>query len=88
MEILNLSEKNANLLKTLGIDRVLAYYADGHGHSLAEQKTESLSIEATKKELAETALQAHEELVQANDENLPRFKRVIDFLKDDLDRLN
>ncbi len=88
MELINLSDKNANLLKTLGIDQILSYYATGHGHASVAEKTTPVSTDASKKELAETALQAHEELVRANEENRPRFKRVIEFLKEDLDRLN
>ena len=88
LELLNMSKKNAQLLKTLGIDQVLSFYHNGHGHALASQQVETISTEASKKELAETALQAHEKLVQLSDENLPRFKRVIEFLKEDVDRLN
>ncbi len=89
MELINLSDKNAQLLKTLGIDHVLSFYATAHGHQLSAQETESLPTDqVSKKDLAETALQAHEKLVQISEENLPRFKRVIDFLKEDVDRLN
>jgi len=87
-ELINLSGKNALLLKTLGVDHVLSVYKNAHGHQLMAQKTESIAIDqASKKELAETALKAHEKLVQIREENIPRFKRVIDFLKEDVDRL-
>jgi len=89
LELINLSDKNAQLLKTLGVDQVLSFYRDGHGHQLAAQETESVPTDqASKKEMAETALQAHEKLVQISEENLPKFKRVIEFLKEDVDRLN
>ena len=89
LELINLSTKNAELLKTLGVDQVLSFYKDGHGHPLQAQETESVPTDqASKKEMAETALQAHENLVQISEENLPRFKRVIDFLKEDVNRLN
>jgi len=89
LELINLSEKNKRLLTTLGVDQVLSYYSDEHGHTAPDQSAQSLPTEpATKKEMAETALQAHEELVQLCEENRPRFKRVIEYLKADVDRLN
>lgn len=89
LELINLSDKNAQLLATLGVDQVIAYYNHAHGHDLPEQKAASLPTEqATKKELAETALKAHEHLVELSEENRPRFKRVIEYLKEDVDRLN
>lgn len=89
LELINLSEKNAQLLATLGVDRVVAHYRNSHGHDLDNEQTMPLSAESsTKKELAETALKAHEELVEIAEENRPRFKRVIEFLKEDVDRLN
>jgi anti-anti-sigma factor len=89
LELINLSEKNANLLATLGVDRVLAFYSHSHGHQVPEPQAESLPTDrATKKEMAETALKAHENLVEISEENKPRFKRVIELLKEDVDRLN
>ena len=89
LELINLSEKNAQLLATLGVDKVISHYSHSHGHELPVEPARSLSIaEATKKDLAETALRAHETLVELNEENRPRFKRVIEYLKTDVDRLN
>ena len=89
MELVNLSDKNASLLKTLGVDQVVSFYRNAHGHPLEVQDTQAVPTDQTsKKELAETALQAHEKLVQIHEGNRPRFKRVVEFLKDDVDRLN
>jgi len=89
LELINLSDKNANLLATLGVDQVLAFYSHAHGHDVPEPEAESLPTDqASKKEMAETALEAHENLVQISEENQPRFKRVIELLKEDVDRLN
>ncbi|NOU35771.1 MAG: STAS domain-containing protein [Kiritimatiellaceae bacterium] len=89
LELINLSEKNEALLATLGVDHVITHYRHSHGHELPNQPAESLpTASATKKELAETALQAHETLVELSEENRPRFKRVIEYLKADVDRLN
>jgi anti-anti-sigma factor len=89
LELINLSEKNANLLATLGVDQVIALYSHSHGHDIPKPEAESLPTDqATKKEMAETALTAHENLVEISEENKPRFKRVIELLKEDVDRLN
>ncbi len=89
LELINLSEKNAGLLATLGVDQVVAHYSHSHGHQMPEQAAQSLSTSGvTKKELAETALQAHQNLVNLSEENRPRFKRVIEYLQADVDRLN
>jgi anti-anti-sigma factor len=89
LELINLSEKNIRLLATLGVDQVIAHYSHSHGHEMPAQEPTQLPTESsTKKELAETALQAHETLVELNEENRPRFKRVIEYLKADVDRLN
>jgi anti-anti-sigma factor len=87
MEMIHLSEKNAKLLNTLGVDQVIAHYNHGHGHQVPE--TETLSTKKTsKKDLAKTALDAHKNLVNLSEENRPRFKRVIEYLEADVDRLN
>jgi anti-anti-sigma factor len=89
LELINLSEKNEALLATLGVDQVVSHYSHSHGHELPALETQSLpTASATKKDLAETALQAHETLVELSEENRPRFKRVIEYLKADVDRLN
>ena len=89
LEVINLSTKNAQLLKTLGVDQVLSFYEDGHGHDLAAGTVEAVPTDqASEKEMAETALRAHEKLAEICDENQPRFKRVIELLKEDVDRLN
>lgn len=89
LELINLSEKNEALLATLGVDQVITHYGHSHGHELPEQTAQSLPVEAaTKRDLAETALQAHETLAELVEENRPRFKRVIEFLRADVDRLD
>lgn len=89
LELINLSEKNRRLLETLGVDRVLSHYSDAHGRSADAQAVRPLPAgEAGKKELARTALQAHEELVRLCEENRARFTRVIEYLKADVDRMD
>lgn len=89
LELLNVSDKNQNLLSTLGVDQVLDLHNDNHGHEIPNPEPVEMLTEdpPSKKEIAETALHAHKELVEINEENRPRFKSVIEFLKDDVDRL-
>ncbi|MCU0858541.1 MAG: STAS domain-containing protein [Pontiellaceae bacterium] len=87
LELIHLSEKNRALLATLGVDQVIAHYGNSHGHELPAEISQTLPIgSATKKDLAETALQAHETLSELSEENRPRFKRVIEYLKADVSR--
>jgi anti-anti-sigma factor len=89
LELINLSEKNVNLLATLGVDRVLSLYSNTHGHTIPDQDTQSVQTgQASQKEMAETMLTAHEKLVQVCENNLPKFESVIDLLKKDVDRLS
>lgn len=89
LELINLSDKNANLLATLGVARILNIYSNAHGHDTPDQDTSVLPVgDTSMKVMAETALKAHENLVDISGENRPRFKRVIELLKEDIDRLN
>ena len=87
--LINLDEKNANLLKTLGIDHVVQFsMIDGSDNSCACAKkgvdTELLGLTETQQETASTMLTAHQTLTDLNDENIDRFKNVINLLEEDL----
>lgn len=89
LDLIHISDKNANLLATLGVDQLLSFYSNDHGHTVPAKDTKVLPTkDATKKDLAQTALDAHVELANLNEENRPKFKRVIEFLKADIDRLD
>lgn len=89
LELINLSEKNKELLSTLGVDQVVCHYDDWHGHPSDPGDRAPLATgQSSRKDLAETALQAHQQLVRINEENRPRFKKVIEYLRADIDRLN
>lgn len=87
--LINLSEKNQKLLTTLGVDKVVKYSmttdADVPGNI---EPTETLSIDITDKlRAAETALEAHETLVDINPENYEKFKSVLEYLELDVKNL-
>lgn len=90
--LLNLSTKTRTLISTLGLDQVVQAHDAGatpeqfrpyvDGTSLADlaPRTESKLTTAT------TMLEAHETLVALTPENAPRFKDVVEFLREDLKR--
>lgn len=89
--MLNLIPKTRNLLKTLGLDQVvethmidetpseLKPFTRQPDHALDEVETQS-----DRQTNAETALKAHEDLVRLSADNLPKFKDVIEFLREDV----
>lgn len=93
--MLHLSAKTMGLLSTLGLDQLVDAYETDEGPEalrallgagLAEQG-QRVSDEAPGRTLQlETMLAAHEDLVRAAPENLPRFKDVIEFLRGDVRR--
>lgn len=92
-KLINLSEKNKNLLITLGVDRVVDYSlsaTDEESH-LATQPGEEIEIMDTsfsdKLESAKTSLEAHATLININPENYDKFKAVVELLQDDVDTL-
>ncbi|MEA3188474.1 MAG: hypothetical protein QOD99_2304 [Chthoniobacter sp.] len=86
LHVVNLNERNHDLLSNLGLDQLFSMDAAGqHTESGAtpQKALEPIAGEgrATK---AETMLEAHEALVVAAPENLTKFKDVLEYLKQDL----
>lgn len=86
LHILNASARNVELLKNLGLDRLISIDAkriDLNG--VASQKLEALDCEVlTKAEAGPTILEAHEALMEFDPRNIPKFKDVVEFLREDL----
>jgi anti-anti-sigma factor len=87
--ILDANARGRELFQTLGIEQ---FFHFDNGSAPASRVCESelkslteanVSIETK----AETMLAAHEALVKADERNVCRFKDVITFLKEDLDRI-
>ena len=88
-ELINVSEKNRQLLETLGVAQVIRHFSSSAGRSVPFENAAPLpSADSTKKELAETALAAHRQLMELGEENQLRFKRVVEYLQTDVDKLN
>jgi anti-anti-sigma regulatory factor len=89
LHVVHCGNRSQELLSGLGLDQIF----DIHGNGARPPECESLdraaaqqSMEARKREQAETMLEAHEALCEAAPENFLRFKDVLDFLKQDLHR--
>jgi anti-anti-sigma factor len=91
--VVNISDKNRNLLHTLGIDQVIKIYFDQEPPatcSCTKDQAEILELETGEEEqldTAETMLEAHKNLTDLNRGNIARFKNVIDFLEEDVRKL-
>ena len=87
----NMNPKNLNLIRTLGLDRLVRSFeaaapaGQSEAPSVPARELSKLEAEpADKRMTAETMLEAHEELIRLLPENLPKFKDVIAYLKEDL----
>ncbi len=82
LSIVNLNERNRDLLSNLGLDRFFNMAA-------AAQSTVPVQVPLPaaaedKQTRAETMIEAHEAVVAANPANEAKFKDVLDYLKQDL----
>ena len=79
--VLNLNERNAESLCSLGLDQLFNI-------RVSEIREEGQALEMPLKEdhtaRAQTMLEAHEALIKAVPENLPKFKDVIRYLEEEL----
>ncbi len=89
--LINLNSRTRGLVATLGLDRIVKAYEVGElPRELWEVAalSEGLSALEPRKEsratTTETMLEAHENLVKLAPENLPRFKDVLLYLREDL----
>ena len=90
--MVNLSVRTRGLLATLGLDQVIDPHMAGatpenlqpYFQSTASRMTALDTRENSTRVTAETMLEAHENLVKLSPENLPKFKDVLAFLREDL----
>ena len=85
LHVINLNERNHDLLSNLGLDQLFAI--DMCPVKSNDTPTESLdAAPADRTTQAEAMLEAHEALVEADPGNLTKFKDVLEYLKQDLHR--
>jgi anti-anti-sigma factor len=77
--VVNLNERNAESLRSLGLDRLFNVRM-----STIEKDEQVLKIplQEDRTARAQTMLEAHEALIRAVPENLPKFKDVIQYLEE------
>ncbi|MDP7740036.1 MAG: STAS domain-containing protein [Lentisphaeria bacterium] len=82
VEIVNADDNLKMLLDTLGLTRLFAFT---HTEAAAEDWTALCNTVADDGiEQQQTILKAHEALMDADEGNVPKFKEVVEFLKQDL----
>jgi anti-anti-sigma factor len=90
--MVNLSIRTRGLLATLGLDEVIDPHMAGatpeslqpYFQSAANRLTALDTSENSTRVTAETMIEAHENLVKLSPENVPKFKDVLTFLREDL----
>lgn len=88
--LLGLSVKTRGLVSTLGLDRVVEGHLAGETPPewdlpVPEQTLAPLEEgPADRQRRAETMLEAHETLVSVSDANAPRFRDVLDYLREEV----
>ena len=90
MALVNLSPKTRALIATLGLDQIVAAFDEGQTPEeyrpfFGAQPMRQLAPQSESKRMtAATMLEAHETLSNLTPENAPRFKDVLEFLREDL----
>ena len=89
--LINLTPRTRGLVATLGLDRIAEAYEPGAlpaDLQAVAALAESLAVLEPRQEsratVTETMIEAHENLVRLSPENLPRFKDVLAYLREDL----
>jgi anti-sigma B factor antagonist len=87
LHTINVNDRNAGLLSSLGLDQL--FHVEGAGSSV-ESQPEKLELreakqeKAGKKEHQQNVLEAHEALVQVDAANEVKFKDVLEYMRHEL----
>ena len=83
-EIYNASEQNEKLLCGLGLKKVFSFLA---GPFMGAEDTPAASNASTPESRAQNVLDAHQTLMDIDINNVPKFEKVVEFVKKDIDRM-
>ncbi len=87
LRVVHCGERSRELLTGLGLDQIFTIQSNGSEaprcELLAREESPAVSLEK-KQEQKREMLQAHEALCSAAPGNVPRFKDVLDYLREDL----
>ncbi|MEO8438917.1 MAG: STAS domain-containing protein [Spartobacteria bacterium] len=90
LRVIHCGERSRELLSGLGLDQIFEIQANGAKapdcKALAPETPASEEAAKAKREQAGTMLEAHEALCQAAPKNITRFKDVLEYLKQDLQK--
>jgi len=84
LHVINLNERNSDLLSNLGLDQLFSIDLCGVELSDPQERAPIEAAAADRNAQAKTMLEAHEALVQADPDNITKFKDVLEYLKQDL----
>ncbi len=86
LHVVNLNERNRDLLANLGLDQLFTIEEPPAASCPELNVQQALGADGAsgKTERAQTMLEAHEACVKANPENATKFKDVLEYLKQDL----
>jgi anti-sigma B factor antagonist len=81
LSVVNVNERNAQSLYSLGLDQLLNVRVNA---TKSDEQALPIPLEEDRTARAQTMLEAHEALIKTAPENLPKFKDVIQYLKEEL----
>ena len=87
LQLLNPSQRISDLLDGLGISHLFPVRQGANPVENALQSPSPQAITPSKEEISKACLEAHQNLMEVNPENIPRFKDVVQFLAEDLKKL-
>jgi hypothetical protein len=80
LSVVNLNKRNAESLCSLGLNQLFNISVS----AIKKDGLLTLPLDDDRITRGQTMVEAHEALIKAVPENLPKFKRVIQYLKEDL----
>ncbi len=93
MALINMNPRVRGLVATLGLDRLAQSYEPGQTPealrglaALSDQLRALETRETSRDAITRNMIEAHENLVALSSDNLPRFKDVLTYLREDLQR--
>lgn len=86
VRVIHCGQRSHDLLSGLGLDQIFDLQENGTAAPQCDTLSNEGDVKSTeeKRVQAGTMLEAHEALCEAAPDNLPRFKDVLDYLKQDL----
>ena len=88
MEILNANEANMGLLRGLGLEKLFKFSVRDSSEIDKDSTWQKAETQSDKLATAEAVVDAHDTLMDVNPGNIPKFEKVVDLAKKDLDKLS